>query len=48
MIHQANRKEKAFGEQGGPEGGEGSVTNKTEAKMHEVGTKAAEAFKEEF
>ncbi len=44
IIHQANRKEKAFGEQGGPEGGEGSVTNKTEAKMHDVGTMAAEAM----
>jgi len=44
MLHQANRKEKAFGEQGGPEGGEGSVTNKTEAKMHEVGMMAAEAY----
>ena len=44
IIHQANRKEKAFGEQGGPEGGEGSVTNKTEAKMHDVGTLAAEAM----
>lgn len=45
MIHQANRKEKAFGEQGGTEGGEGSVTNKTEAKMHELGTKHGEAIK---
>lgn len=44
MIHQVNRKEKAFGEQGGLEGGEGSVTNKTEAKMREVGTKATEAI----
>lgn len=44
MIHQANRREKAFGEQGGLEGGEGSVTNKIEAKMHEVGTKATEAY----
>ena len=44
IIYQANRKEKAFGEQGGPEGGEGSVTNKTEAKMHDVGTLAAEAM----
>lgn len=44
MVHQANRKEKAFDEQGGTEGGEGSVTNKTEMKMHEVGTMAAEAL----
>ncbi|MCM1010418.1 MAG: hypothetical protein NC390_06040 [Fusobacterium sp.] len=44
MLHQANRKEKAYGEQGGAEGGEGSVTNKTEAKMHELGTKHAEAM----
>lgn len=43
LIHQTNRKEKPFGEQGGAEGGQGSVTNKTEAKMHEVGTLGANA-----
>lgn len=44
MLRQATRKEKAFGEQGGAEGGKGSVTNKTEAKVHEVGIKDAEAI----
>lgn len=44
IVHQANRKEKAYGEQGGTEGGQGSVTNKTEAKMHELGVKHAEAI----
>lgn len=44
MVHQANRKEKAYGEQGGTEGGDGSVTNKTEAKMHAIGTMHAEAM----
>lgn len=46
IVHQANRKEEAFGEQGGAEAGEGSVTNKTEAKMHKLGTMAAEAMEE--
>jgi len=40
ILHQANRKEKAYGEQGGVEGGHGSVTNKTEAKMHQIETAA--------
>jgi len=46
ILHQANRKEKAYGEQGGVEGGQGSVTNKTEAKMHQIQTSANPASDE--
>lgn len=44
IIQAANRKEKPYGVQGGAEGGQGSVTNKTEARMHELGTTAGDNF----
>ena len=44
MIREAHRKEKPYGEQGGAEGGEGSATNRVEAKVHEVGIMHTEAI----
>ncbi len=41
MVGQALRKEDAYGEQGGQEGGVGSATNKTEAKMQILGETAS-------